>query len=193
MKKSELKTIIKEAITDFKYVDTVPTRMNEEAEVNTDAEFKEYATKVLKKAHGEDFDQSKADDMINGILKKNKGDYGAMIGIVQSSLAENEVRDLVVSILRESKEQNIRETVRSMLKESIKDLGYVNIMPKKMNEKADPLFDLAMEVYDIVDYKDLGNKKKIQSALKKLGKDTSPLSVGTIIRLIKKETKNYTV
>ena len=57
-----------------------------EAEVKTEAEFKEYAQKVLKKAHKDDYDEAKAEKTIEGILKKAKGDMGAAVGIVTSSL-----------------------------------------------------------------------------------------------------------
>ena len=57
-----------------------------EAEVKTEAEFKEYAQKVLKKAHPDDFDEDKANKTIDGILKKADGDFGAAVGILTSSL-----------------------------------------------------------------------------------------------------------
>jgi hypothetical protein len=60
-------------------------RMNEK-EITSDDEFKEYATEVLKSAHGDDFDEAKADEVINGLKDKYKGDYGAMVGALQSSM-----------------------------------------------------------------------------------------------------------
>ena len=41
-----------------------------EAEVKSDDEFKEYATAVLKKAFGDEYDEAKAGEVIDGILKK---------------------------------------------------------------------------------------------------------------------------
>jgi hypothetical protein len=61
-----------------------------EAEVKSDADFKEYAEKVLKKAHGDKYDEAKAAKTIEGILKKADGDYGAAVGIINSSLGESE-------------------------------------------------------------------------------------------------------
>ena len=52
----------------------------EEAEINNDEEFQEYAMKVLKQAHGDDFDEEKAQKAIDGLKSKYSGDYGAMIG-----------------------------------------------------------------------------------------------------------------
>ena len=51
---------------------------------------------------------------------------------------------------------------------------------------------MAAEVYDLVNYKDLKNKSKIRSALKKLGKGTDPLTVGRVIRKIEDEIKENT-
>ena len=57
-----------------------------EAEVKSDEDFKEYAETVLKKAFGEDYDEAKAGEVINGLTSKYSGDYGAMVGALQSSL-----------------------------------------------------------------------------------------------------------
>ena len=53
--------------------------------------------------------------------------------------------------------------------------------------EADKMYDIAAEVYDIVDYKDLGNKNKIKAALKKLGYSTDPLMLGAVMRKIQSE------
>lgn len=60
-----------------------------EDEVNSDDEFTEYAEKILKKAHGDDYDEDKASDTIKGILKKADGDYGEAIGMLTSGLGES--------------------------------------------------------------------------------------------------------
>lgn len=57
-----------------------------EAEVKSDDEFKEYAFTVLQKAFGEDFDEAKAQEVVDGLISKHSGDYGAMVGALQSSL-----------------------------------------------------------------------------------------------------------
>jgi hypothetical protein len=57
-----------------------------EAEVTSDEEFKEYATAVLQKAFGEDYDEAKAGEVIDGILSKCGDDYGACVGTLTSSL-----------------------------------------------------------------------------------------------------------
>ena len=59
-----------------------------EADVNSDEEFKEYAMTVLKKAFGDDFDEAKATKAVDGILKKCGDDYGAAVGMLTSSLGE---------------------------------------------------------------------------------------------------------
>ena len=57
-----------------------------EADIKSDDEFKEYAFSVLKKAFGADFDEAKANDVVDGILGKVKGDYAKAAGMLQSSL-----------------------------------------------------------------------------------------------------------
>lgn len=57
-----------------------------EAEIKSDDEFKEYAFTVLQKAFGEDFDEAKAQEVVDGILGKADGDYGKAAGILQASL-----------------------------------------------------------------------------------------------------------
>ena len=57
-----------------------------EAEIKSDTDFKEYAFTVLQKAFGDDFDEAKAEEVVDGILGKVDGDYGKAAGILQSSL-----------------------------------------------------------------------------------------------------------
>lgn len=58
----------------------------EEADVKSAEDFKEYAFAVLKKAHGDDFDEAKAQEVVDGILDKCGDDYGACVGTLQASL-----------------------------------------------------------------------------------------------------------
>ena len=58
----------------------------EEAEVKSAEDFKEYAFAVLKKAFGDDFDEAKAQEVVDGILDKCGDDYGACVGTLQASL-----------------------------------------------------------------------------------------------------------
>ena len=57
-----------------------------EKEITSDDEFTEYATEVLKSAHGDKFDEAKAKETIDGLLSKYDGDYGAAVGALQSSM-----------------------------------------------------------------------------------------------------------
>jgi hypothetical protein len=60
-----------------------------EAEIKSDEEFKEYAVSVLQKAFGDDYDEAKAMEVVDGILGKVDGDYGAAVGMLTSSLGES--------------------------------------------------------------------------------------------------------
>ena len=64
-----------------------------EAEIKSDGEFKEYAMTVLKKAFGAEFDEAKAEEVADGILKKCDGDYGACVGMLTSSLGESKLNE----------------------------------------------------------------------------------------------------
>lgn len=64
------------------------SKINEE-DITTDEQFKEYAMTVLKKAFGAEFDEAKAKEAVEGILKKCDGDYGACVGMLTSSLGES--------------------------------------------------------------------------------------------------------
>jgi hypothetical protein len=59
--------------------------INEE-DIKTEEQFREYAIEVLKKAHGEDYDEAKAKETIDGIVAKVDGDFGAAIGMLTSNL-----------------------------------------------------------------------------------------------------------
>jgi hypothetical protein len=82
---NELETIFMKKGANVRYEAQYESVVNE-AEINTDEEFKEYAFTVLKKAFGEDFDEAKAQEVVDGILGKVDGDYGKAAGILQSSL-----------------------------------------------------------------------------------------------------------
>lgn len=66
------------------------------AEIKNDKQFKEYAETVLKKAFKEKYDEAKASEVIDGILKKCGDDYGKAVGILTSSLGES-VQDITES------------------------------------------------------------------------------------------------
>ena len=65
----------------------VNEKLIKEEDVKSESDFKEYARGVLKKAHKDEYDEKKADQTIEGILKKADGDYGKAVGILNSSLA----------------------------------------------------------------------------------------------------------
>lgn len=61
----------------------------ESAEITSEDDFREYAITVLQKAHGSDFDQETADEMIDDLISTHGDDFGAMIGVLQNSLSES--------------------------------------------------------------------------------------------------------
>lgn len=63
----------------------VEGKLNEE-DIKSEDQFKEYATTLLKNAFGDDYDEAKATEVIDGLLSKYGEDFGAMVGALQSSL-----------------------------------------------------------------------------------------------------------
>ena len=66
--------------------ETFKESVTNEAEVKSDEDFKEYAFSVLQKAFGDDFDETKAQEVVDGLLSKHGEDYGAMVGALQASM-----------------------------------------------------------------------------------------------------------
>lgn len=64
-----------------------------EAEIKDEKAFREYAEKKLKEVHGDDYDESKAKEMIDGILSDNKelvdkGDWSALVGVLNKGVVK---------------------------------------------------------------------------------------------------------
>ena len=66
-------------------IPVVETVINEE-DITSDDQFKEYAMKMLKDAFGADFDEAVATKTADGLISKYSGDYGAMVGALQSTM-----------------------------------------------------------------------------------------------------------
>ena len=77
---------VKYDMSNYWGLDPIKESLIAEAEVTSDEEFKEYAFSVLQKAFGDDFDEAKAQEVVDGLISKNSGDYGAMVGALKSSL-----------------------------------------------------------------------------------------------------------
>ena len=66
-----------------------------EGEINDEKSFREYAHSKLKEAFGDNYDESKADEMVDGILEDNKelvdkGDWGALIGVLNKGMVKQD-------------------------------------------------------------------------------------------------------
>lgn len=70
----------------YKVKESVEEAKVEEAEVKSDEDFMEMVMTMYKEAFGDDFDEAKAKEAGEGMLKKADGDYGAAVGMLQSSL-----------------------------------------------------------------------------------------------------------
>jgi hypothetical protein len=83
-KEFEIKSVYSEKGSN--YVHLYNESVVNEAEIKSDEEFQEYAFTVLKKAFKDDFDEEKGQEIVDGILSKSDGDYGAAVGMLTSSL-----------------------------------------------------------------------------------------------------------
>ena len=64
------------------------SEMMEADEIKSDKEFDSYAEEVLKKAHPDDYDEATAKKVKDGLKKKYKDDYGAMVGALTSGFGK---------------------------------------------------------------------------------------------------------
>ena len=56
-----------------------------EKDVTDEKSFREYAKAILKKMHGDDYDEKKAEEVIDGMIKDKKDDedWGVLVGKLQ--------------------------------------------------------------------------------------------------------------
>lgn len=68
--------------------DTEKSADDGDGEVETEAEFRAYAQKLLKKGHGDKYDADKAKKMIDDLVKKHGSDdkWGDAVGVIQNAM-----------------------------------------------------------------------------------------------------------
>lgn len=64
-------------------------RLSEGKDISDEKSFREYAKKVLRKAHKDDYDEEKAKETIDGILKKADGDMDKAVGMLSGGVSES--------------------------------------------------------------------------------------------------------
>lgn len=76
----------------FEYLKTLKTdsKAVNEKEIKNEKDFTAYAEDILKKAHGEDYDQKIADKVISDLIKdkKDEEDWGTVIGRLTSGFGK---------------------------------------------------------------------------------------------------------
>ena len=82
----KITSIYSEKGSNYVHLFNESVQLTNEAEVKSDEEFKEYAFAVLGKAFGDDFDEAKAQEVVDGLLSKHGEDYGAAVGALTASL-----------------------------------------------------------------------------------------------------------
>lgn len=66
-----------------------------EGKVESEKDFREFATKMCKEAHGDDFDEDKCKETIDKFLEDNKetvdkGDWAEVVGIWEKGFAKKD-------------------------------------------------------------------------------------------------------
>lgn len=69
--------------------------INEEAEIKSEKDFREYARKKFEEVFGDELDEDKMNETIEGILKDNaevveKGEWGELIGILNKGFVKED-------------------------------------------------------------------------------------------------------
>ena len=82
----KITSIYSEKGSNYVHLFNESVQLTNEAEVKSDEDFKEYAFAVLGKAFGDDFDEAKAQEVVDGLLSKHGEDYGAAVGALTASL-----------------------------------------------------------------------------------------------------------
>ena len=59
-----------------------------EKKITSEKDFEEYAMEIMKRAHPDNFDQEIADKVVADLKDKYKGDFGAMVGALQSGMGK---------------------------------------------------------------------------------------------------------
>lgn len=68
-------------------------QVSESESIKSEKEFRDYAKNKFKEVFGDELDEDKMNDTIDGILKDNKedadkGDWGKLVGILNKSFAK---------------------------------------------------------------------------------------------------------
>jgi hypothetical protein len=69
--------------------------INEESEIKSEKDFREYARKKFEEVFGDELDEDKMNETIEGILKDNaeaveKGEWGELIGILNKGFVKED-------------------------------------------------------------------------------------------------------
>ncbi|MFW6226038.1 MAG: hypothetical protein ACOC3V_03695, partial [bacterium] len=133
--------------------------------VSSETEFKNYATTVLKRAHGEDFNEDEASEMINGIISDYKKDkiktWGEAIGILQGSL-KNEGKTYNEETIKES---NKYEDEYTLEKDSLNNL-YKSILEEHHLETREEKIEYILDNVDTI--KDMVEGENKEKAIKNM-------------------------
>jgi len=92
---TSLVEFMNESLKDELNIEKVNEQNVNEGEIKSEKDFRDYAHAKLKEAFGDDYDEAKANEMIDGILKDNKElvdkeDWGALIGVLNKGMVKED-------------------------------------------------------------------------------------------------------
>ena len=80
----KLSSFIKESFDSYK--EEIEKQLNESEEsIKSEEDFKDYAKNKFKEVFGEEIDEDKMNEVIEGIIKKCDGDWGEAVGMLNKS------------------------------------------------------------------------------------------------------------
>ena len=90
---TSLVEFMNESLKDELNINNVNEQNLNEGEIKDEKAFREYAHAKLKEAFGDEYDEKKADEMVDGILKDNKElvdkeDWGALVGVLNKGMVK---------------------------------------------------------------------------------------------------------
>ena len=106
-----------------------------EKDIKSVADFTKYAKEILKKAHGDNYDDGIAQETVDGLVSKYGEDQGAMIGALTSGLGEelNEGQDDWYGDSKSMRNFVVRQMSSGMLSNVVKVAKYDDLFNKKRN------------------------------------------------------------
>lgn len=158
----DIKDILKKGVS-------YETPLNEDKLINNDDELKDYAEKLLKKAHGDKFDSKVARKTVSDLMKKykdkdGKTDYDTIIGVLQNSLDESIEK---LTIIDKRINESLIKHFKKSINENFKILENSNFDLEKSTASFSVFIDLCELAEPIVELTKFWNQYNQETVISK--------------------------